>query len=113
MAGEERPDAFAEGSPEREPVPRGIPPFTQTVGRVALGLIAALFIAFSLDNLHPVVFEWIFGGSGGSFGGDGVPLILLLLGSFALGAAVGAGLVWRRHRVRRVRWKRARGRSTP
>ncbi len=113
MADAQQPGTAPRDHPKRPAAPRRIPPFTQTVGRIALGVTAALFVAFSLDNLHPVPFEWIFGGSGGGFRGDGVPLIVLLLGSFGLGTLVGAGMVWRRHRVRRVRWERAQAGQRP
>lgn len=92
--------------PEREHAAEQTP-FSQQVGRVVLGAIAIVFVAFAIDNLHQVAIEWVFGGNGGAYPGDGIPLILLLLGSFALGATVGGGLVWRRAR------RRARARPSP
>lgn len=79
-------------------------PFAQLVGRVALGLLAVLFVVFAVVNLQPVAFDWIVGRSepvsqDGNVHG-GVPLIVLLLGSFAIGAWVGAGFVSRWQRVR-------------
>lgn len=92
-------------SQQRPPSTARLTPFTQQVGRVALVLVAGLFVAFASINLQPVDFHWILGGTevvrqGGEYVRGGVPLIVLMLGSFAVGALVGAGLVWwrRRHR---------------
>lgn len=93
------------------PVPDEPLPFSQVVGRVVLGIIAVLFVIFALFNLQPVSFDWIFGETevvtqGGEYVRGGVPLILLLLGSFVLGGLVGAGTLWRRERKRKARWER-------
>ncbi len=108
--GEEERRPRQEGRPEPHPAPTEPTPLSQTVGRVVLGVLALLFILFSLDNLHPVPIEWLWGGRGGAFPGEGPPLSLLLLGSFALGIAVGAGFAWRRGRIRRARWEREQAR---
>lgn len=79
-------------------------PFTQQVGRVIVIVAAALFGIFAFTNLQPVEFDWIFGSSEVTVGPDGeatggVPLIILLLASFALGAIVGVfGMIWQRRR---------------
>lgn len=83
-------------------------PLSQLVGRVVLGLIAVLFVIFAVFNRQPVDFDWVFGQTevveqGGEYVGGGVPLIVLLIGSFVLGAIVGAGLLWRRRRHARRR----------
>ncbi|MBW3578915.1 MAG: hypothetical protein KY462_14470 [Actinobacteria bacterium] len=104
-AGAERPPQ-QEGRPEPRPAPTEPAPLSQTVGRVVLGVLALLFMLLSLDNLHPVPIEWLWGGRGGAFPGEGIPLIVLLLGSFVFGMAVGAGFAWRRGRIRRARWER-------
>lgn len=83
-------------------------PFSQVVGRVVLGAIAVLFVIFAVFNRQPVDFSWVFGETqvvkeGGDYVSGGVPLIVLLIGSFVLGAVVSAGFLWRRKRVRRSR----------
>ena len=93
------------------PVPDEPLPFSQVVGRVVLGIIALLFLIFALFNRQPVDFNWIFGETqvviqGGERVGGGVPLIVLLIGSFVLGGLVGAGALWRRERKRKARWER-------
>ncbi|HEX2029019.1 MAG TPA: LapA family protein [Nitriliruptorales bacterium] len=107
------------GGEQREPpAPRTVP-FTQQVGRIALVVVAVLFVAFTSINVQPVDFHWIFGGTevvrqGGEYVRGGVPLIVLLLGSFAVGALLGAGLVWWRHRRRtRVADPAGAGRRRP
>lgn len=94
-------DTTAVEAPGRQPTP-----LTQQIGRITVFVLAALFLVFALVNLQPVTFSWIFGEStavttptGETTGG--VPLILLLVTSFLMGAVVGAGLTWRRQRVRR------------
>ena len=100
-----------EGARADHPVPDEPLPFSQVVGRVALGVIALLFLIFALFNMQPVDFNWIFGETevvtqGGEYVRGGVPLIVLLIGSFVLGGLVGAGAFWRRERKRKARWER-------
>ncbi|MBW3561957.1 MAG: hypothetical protein KY437_05620 [Actinobacteria bacterium] len=100
-----------EGTRTDHPVPDEPLPFSQVVGRVALGIIALLFLIFAFFNLQPVDFNWIFGETevvtqGGERVRGGVPLIVLLIGSFVLGGLVGAGAFWRRERKRKARWER-------
>jgi uncharacterized integral membrane protein len=107
---DEAPAGHEQPAAGREPTP-----LSQVVGRIVLGIVAVLFVIFSLFNLQRVDFSWIFGSTqvitrGGEYVGGGVPLIVLLLGSFALGASVGAGFVWRRERIKRARWERRRAR---
>lgn len=74
-------------------------PFTQQLGRVTVIVLAALFGVFAVTNAQRVAFSWVFGrtepvvAATGTSGG--VPLIVLLLASFVVGALVGA-LVSRR-----------------
>ncbi len=72
-----------------------------------IGIAAvALFTAFALANRQYVDFAWLFGSTEvQSAGGDrvsgGVPLIVLLIAAFVLGAIAGAVLVALRSRSRR------------
>lgn len=100
-----------EGARTDHPVPDEPLPFSQVVGRVVLAIVALLFLIFALFNMQPVDFNWIFGETevvtrGGEQVGGGVPLIVLLIGSFVLGGLVGAGAFWRRERKRKARWER-------
>ncbi len=69
-------------------------PFTQQLGRITIVVIAALFGVFAVANSQRVDFSWVFGETtvraapdgDGSVGG--VPLIVLLLGAFVIGAVV-------------------------
>jgi uncharacterized integral membrane protein len=78
-------------------------PMTQQIGRVVVVLLLVVFGVFAATNAQPVDFSWVFGstevvdGPGEATEG-GVPLIVLLLGSFAVGALAGAGLVWQARR---------------
>lgn len=100
-----------EGREPSEAADREVPeplPLSQLVGRGVLAAVAVLFVVFAVVNRQPVDFDWVFGESvvetrGGEYAGGGIPLIVLLLGSFVLGALVGAGLLWRRRRHRRRR----------
>lgn len=81
-------------------------PVTQQIGRVVVLLLLIVFGVFAATNAHPVDFSWVFGGTEvvegpGEATEGGVPLIVLLLASFAVGALVGAGLVWQSGRNRR------------
>jgi uncharacterized integral membrane protein len=83
-------------------------PMAQVVGRVVLGMIAVLFVVFAVFNRQPVDFSWVFGETqvveeGGEYVGGGVPLIVLMIGSFVLGSIVSTGVLWRRRRSRRIR----------
>ena len=91
------------GAPPEEP--RARTPVTQQIGRVVVLALVVLFVIFAVGNAQPVDFSWIFGETrvtedavGETSGG--VPLILLLLASFAIGAAAGSGLAWQRARQR-------------
>ncbi|MEX1177040.1 MAG: LapA family protein [Nitriliruptor sp.] len=84
------------GGPRRTPV-------TQQVGRIAIVIVAALFIAFALANAQAVDFSWIFGETnvveeGGERVSGGVPLIVLLLVAFGAGALIATLVSWQRHR---------------
>lgn len=72
--------------------------------------VVALFTAFALANRQYVSFSWLFGATevtevAGERTSGGVPLILLLVVAFALGAVVGGVGLTLRSRTRR----RARG----
>jgi uncharacterized integral membrane protein len=83
-------------------------PLTQQIGRVVVVLLLVLFVVFSLDNAQRVDFSWVLGATevtedaAGQVTG-GVPLIVLLLLSFGIGAAVGSVAVWQVKRARRRR----------
>lgn len=68
-------------------------PFTQQLGRVTIVVLAVLFGIFAVANSQRVDFSWVIGetltreSASGEVTG-GVPLILLLLAAFAIGAAV-------------------------
>lgn len=92
-------------------------PVSQIVGRVVLGAIAVLFVVFAVINRQPVDFSWVFGATevveeGGEYVRGGVPLIILLIGSFVLGSILTAGMLWRRGRVRRKRQGDGRARGS-
>lgn len=81
-------------------------PVTQQIGRVVAVLLLVLFIVFALDNAQRVDFSWVLGETqvredvtGATAGG--VPLIVLLLASFLVGAVVGAVGVWQARRAGR------------
>lgn len=86
-------------------------PITQQIGRLVLVVLLALFAVFAAVNAQPVDFSWVFGETRvaetaeGTTGG--VPLILLLLASFALGAVIALGAA----RTARHRRRAARGRD--
>lgn len=95
-AGGEGPSGSAADAPAaaRAPVP-----FTQQLGRVTVIVLAALFGVFAVTNSQRVAFSWVFGRTepvaSAAGGSGGVPLIVLLLASFVVGALTGA-LVSRR-----------------
>ncbi len=74
------------------------------VWRTVLAVVGVLLVAFGIANRQAVEFSWVFGRSeirvlpGGNELSGGVPLILLLLAAFALGALAGiaALLLYRR-----------------
>jgi uncharacterized integral membrane protein len=81
-------------------------PLTQQIGRVVAVLLLVLFIVFALDNAQRVDFSWVLGETqvredvtGATTGG--VPLIVLLVASFLVGACVGAVGVWQARRAGR------------
>lgn len=69
-------------------------PFTQQLGRITIFIIAALFGVFAVANSQPVDFSWVFGETlvreapDGDGEVGGVPLIVLLLAAFVIGAVV-------------------------
>lgn len=100
-----KPDAAPPASPADAPA-REPTPVTQQIGRVVLLLLLVLFGIFAATNAQPVDFSWVFGGTEATEGpaGEtegGVPLIVLLVLSFAIGAVVGAGVTWQSSRARR------------
>lgn len=94
----------AEGQPD-EAAPAARTPVTQQVGRVALVVVAVLFVVFALANAQHVDFSWIFGETevvqqGGERVSGGVRLIILLLAAFVAGAFVAGVASWQRVRHR-------------
>lgn len=85
-------------------------PFTQQLGRITVVILAILFGVFALANSHPVRLSWIAGETvvradpGGDGTTGGVPLIVLLVASFAIGALVGVVTTWNLRRRRRRRY---------
>jgi uncharacterized integral membrane protein len=75
-------------------------------GQIAVLLLAVVFGVFALVNSHPVRFSWLFGetrvtrDAAGEASG-GVPLIVLLLVSFIVGAGLGGWWTWQAGRTRR------------
>lgn len=96
MANDEDRAADREGAEQPPEAPRSreaeATPFTQQVGRVAVLVIAALFAVFAIVNREDVRFDWIFGDPWQ------VPLIVLLVGSFLVGALVAWIWAARAHR---------------
>lgn len=119
--GQDRPGG--EGRPGRDGAPgageaaRGTP-LTQQVGRITLIVLATLFGVFAVVNSQFVDFNWIFGSTsvttqGGERVSGGVPLIVLLVGSFLLGGVGGWFLGWRRRRGRPARARADRSGTGP
>lgn len=105
------PDRDAEGRDEEADAAaeavRAPTPVTQQLGRVVVLVLVVIFIVFALSNSQPVDFSWVFGdtevaqdATGETTGG--VPLIVLLLASFVIGALSGAMLmrILKRRRAR-------------
>lgn len=92
-------------------------PLTQQIGRVVTVLLAVLFGVFVVANAQYVDFSWVFGGTevvrdaAGERLRGGVPLIVLLLGSFLLGALVAGFTVWQVKRARAHRRELERRRA--
>jgi uncharacterized integral membrane protein len=86
-----------EGAREQPPAPPPTP-LTQYLGRIVLVLVAVAFGVFAVANSHRVDFSWVAGETQVVAAADGdrggVPLIVLLLGSFAIGALMGALFEW-------------------
>jgi uncharacterized integral membrane protein len=83
-------------------------------GQVAVLLLAVVFGVFALVNSHSVGFSWVFGetqvtrDATGEVSG-GVPLIVLLLVSFIIGAGLGGWWTWQAGRTRRRAEEERRG----
>lgn len=71
-------------------------PLTQQIGRAVVLALAILFGVFSVANAQRVTFSWVFGRTEAGPAGGGVPLIVLLVAAFALGALVTATVTRRR-----------------
>lgn len=103
MAGDEGHDEAEAGAVEVRG-PSRLHQIRVGVWRTVLAVVAVLAVAFGIANRHSVEFSWVFGRSeirvlpGGNEFSGGVPLILLLLAAFALGALAGlaAMLLYRR-----------------
>lgn len=87
---------------------RATTPLTQQIGRITMIVIAILFGIFAVANSQYVAFDWIIGDTevverSGERVSGGVPLIVLLVASFVLGAIVAGFGVWRSQRRSRRR----------
>lgn len=97
-----------EGARPAGPVAAG-PSRAPLVGRVLVLLVAVLFAIFALANSQPVDFSWVFGetqvqrDAAGEVSSGGVPLIVLLLVAFIVGATLGGWWTWQAGRGRRRR----------
>jgi uncharacterized integral membrane protein len=98
-----------EEAAETEAAARPPTPITQQIGRGVVVLLAIAFGVFAVANSQPVEFSWLFGETRVVFDAQGqrvsggVPLIVLMVASLAIGIAVGAawvGLVARSRRRR-------------
>jgi uncharacterized integral membrane protein len=92
-----------------EPEPRPPTPITQQIGRGVVVLLAIVFGVFAVANSQHVAFSWLFGETRVLFDAQGervtggVPLIILMIASLAIGIAVGAAWVRLAERARRRR----------
>ncbi len=78
-------------------------PISQQVGRIMMVVAGGIFTLFALFNAQYVDFSWVFGQTevltqGTERISGGVPLIILLIASFVLGAIVGLGASARRRK---------------
>lgn len=97
-------------------------PLTQQLGRIVVVVLAILFGVFAVANAQYVDFSWVFGGTTVVEAADGdrlrggIPLIVLLVASFVLGALVSGLAVWQLNRARAHRrvaqqWEQEHGGS--
>ena len=112
-------DAAAASDTPAAPVAPPVP-LTQQLGRIVVVVLAILFGVFAVANAQYVDFSWVFGETAVIEGADGdrlrggVPLIVLLVASFVLGALVSGVAVWqikrgRAHRRAARRWDKEHG----
>jgi len=107
---ERRPDAGTELPAHPPPTP-----LTQQLGRIVVVALLILFAAFAVVNSQRVDFSWVFGATevtedpSGQGTTGGVPLILLLLVTFAAGALLGVLVAWQVRRGRLARRERKGG----
>lgn len=91
-------------------------PLTQQIGRATIVALAVLFGVFAVANSQHVAFSWVFGATevvtdaDGERLSGGVPLIALLVASFAAGALIGSVAAWQAGRSRRAREPQASSR---
>ncbi len=110
------PDTPERSAPPDATVPERTP-LTQQLGRGVLVLLAVLFGVFAVANSHYVDFSWVFGGTEvrldavGERLDGGVPLIVLLVGSFLLGGVITAFAMWQSRRAQERRDRREAKRS--
>lgn len=89
-------EPFDDGAERQPPIEqRRATPVTQQLGRLVVLLLLIVFIVFAVSNSQRVDFSWVVGSSevledsSGETSG-GVPLIVLLLAAFIVGALSGA-----------------------
>lgn len=109
------PGAASPGAASAQEPAKPPTPFTQQLGRVVLVLLVVAFGVFAASNSQHVDFSWLVGettvtyDAGGERVAGGVPLIVLLTASLALGILVGALLSWQGARAKR---RAAKNRAT-
>jgi uncharacterized integral membrane protein len=110
LAREERGTRSAAEPAAAEPAagtPRSSISTATRITQVVVLLLAGLFAVFAAVNSQPVEFSWVFGetqverDAGGDVTSGGVPLIVLLVVSFILGATLGGAWVGQVVRSRR------------